>query len=106
MIVKVTYGDNETHVRILECYDMHFEERSPCDEPRHTEMIYHTLNHGPGLIHLGKDSIDTVELLDVGGTVDGMVFYPDDEYVCAECKESMNQCLNEPMFQPKNKETT
>lgn len=71
MIIKVQFGQDKTHCRIIECYDMHIEQKDGYDE-----LICHRGEEEPKILHLGKGSTDVLYLMDKGQTVDSMVFAP------------------------------
>jgi phosphoenolpyruvate synthase/pyruvate phosphate dikinase len=88
MILKVEYHEEQskenphhTHTRILEVYDFHIETRGvkdANDDPHGAhEIVYHTVNNGPGVLRVGfdKQSPDHVYVMDKGKTVDHMRFY-------------------------------
>ena len=79
MIVKVCFGDRNEHMRIVECDDLHFEDKQ---DGSYTEMIYHGENYqdGYGVIHFGGKGVrDHVYIMDKGETVDHMVFLKNQE---------------------------
>ena len=70
MIVKVQFGQVQTHCRIIECNDIHIEQKK-----EYSEMICHYRGEQPPqVLHLGKKSVDHLYLMDKGQTVDHMVF--------------------------------
>ena len=71
MIVKVQFGNKETHCRIIECKDIHIEQQEG-----YTELIAHSGEEVAIILHLGKETEDHLYLMDKGQTVDHMVFSP------------------------------
>ena len=69
MIVKVQYGNASTHCRIIECIDIHIEEKEG-----YNEIILHCGEEHPKILHVGKHSTDHLYLMDKGQTVDHMTF--------------------------------
>ena len=77
MIVKVVFGNNHTHMRIVECTDIHLEEKKTDDGEHFTELICHKSGGGdPCIIHLGKGTKDYLYIMDKGKTADRMEFQP------------------------------
>ena len=72
MIVKVQFGNEETHCRIIECKDIHIQQ-----EQGYTELIAHSGEEVSIILHLGKETEDHLYLMDKGQTVDHMVFSPE-----------------------------
>lgn len=69
MIVKVVFGDEHTHIRMVDCKDIHLE-----DAVSYTELICHRNDEAPVLLHLGKYTEDVLYIMEQGQTVDTMVF--------------------------------
>lgn len=69
MIIKVQFGQDRMHCRILECNDIHIEQVNG-----YSELICHCGEENPKILHLGKESKDHLYLMDKGQTVDHMVF--------------------------------
>lgn len=77
MIVKACFGHGKAHCRIIECHDVHIEEKDGYVEAilhnRDDNDKYNVLNFG------NKGATDHLYIMDKGETVDHMTFYPVDK---------------------------
>lgn len=69
MIVKAVFGDKHTHIRMIDCKDIHLE-----DTDNYTELICHRGDDAPMILHLGKHTADILYIMEQGQTVDSLVF--------------------------------
>lgn len=69
MVIKAVFGD-KGHSRILECYDIHLENKG-----EYTELLCHVgTDWPPYKIHLGEKSRDHLYIMSEGKTVDHLIF--------------------------------
>lgn len=115
MIIKAVFGDKHLHARVIECVDIHLEDKTEFGKT-FTEVIVHTEkskeDSNPCILHLGKkERKDHLYIMKDGKTVDHMTFvrdrYPDveadpiDFVICAFCQNfKLSDARNCPSLDP------